>query len=191
MDSDVSARPVRRVRAKLSDLAEELGLESSEANGYLNLETGEVILITEEIQNELDAIHDTLPQELWSASESERRAAFLEAVEAAHGDNWMAEALEVADRVDQGLDETFVALPEADTQADYQDMAAFVDSVSIPRFQDRLDRAIRGRGAFRRFRDELRDEPAEEQRWYAFKNERLQERIRRWLVDENIELIEE
>ena len=83
-----------------------------------------------------------------------------------------------------------MALPEADSHADYGDMEAFVETVPDSRFQSRLDRAIRGRGAFRRFRDELLDEPAERERWFAFKHERLRERAREWLADEGIELID-
>jgi hypothetical protein len=62
--------------------------------------------------------------------------------------------------------------------------------VTDGRFANRLDRAIRGRGAFRRFRDELHGEPDELDRWYAFKLDRLRARARRWLESEGVEVIE-
>ena len=96
-----------------------------------------------------------------------------------------------AHAVEEGLNTRFVELPPVDTREDYRDMEAFIDTVTMPSLQRRLERAIRGRGAFRYFRDELSDEPAEEQRWYAFKQERRRDRIREWLDDERIELIEE
>jgi hypothetical protein len=69
-------------------------------------------------------------------------------------------------------------------------MEAFIGTVRDSRLQSRLDRAIRGRGAFRRFKDELRDaDTDDEQRWYAFKQQRLEERAREWLADERIELV--
>jgi hypothetical protein len=191
VETESGAPRGRRVRAKIADIAEELGILSDEVKSYLDLETGELMTQTSEIQSALEAIHDALPEELWEGSEEERRAAFAEAVKEAYSDNWMAEALDEADLVDRGIGERYIALPESDTQADYGDMEAFIETVSIPRLQDRLDRAIRGRGAFRRFRDELRDNPSEEQRWYAFKHEELCERVRRWLVHEHIELIED
>ena len=40
----------------------------------------------------------------------------------------------------------------------YQDMADFADRISDDRAGRRLARAIRGRGAFRRFKDELDEE---------------------------------
>jgi hypothetical protein len=38
-----------------------------------------------------------------------------------------------------------------------------------------------GRGAFRYFKDVLLDYPAERERWFQFKRERLQQRILDWL----------
>jgi hypothetical protein len=47
--------------------------------------------------------------------------------------------------------------------------------------------AIQGKGAFRRFKDTLARSPSEEQRWYAFQEERLRARVREWLEEEELE----
>ena len=55
----------------------------------------------------------------------------------------------------------------------YQDMADFADRISDDRAGRRLARAIRGRGAFRRFKDQLHEEyPDLLQAWYAFRDAR-------------------
>jgi hypothetical protein len=60
-------------------------------------------------------------------------------------------------------------------------MEAFIATVHDRRLQERLERAISGRGAFRYFKDVLLDYPAERERWFQFKRERLHLRILDWL----------
>lgn len=65
-------------------------------------------------------------------------------------------------------------------------MAEFITTVRSPRLQERLERAIRGRGAFRHFKDVLLDFPTERERWFQFKHEQLHQRILDWLEAEEI-----
>ena len=71
--------------------------------------------------------------------------------------------------------------------SDTTDMQAFIETVSSQWLQERLWTAIRGRGAFRRFKDVLAGAPAERERWFAFKGDRLRQRVLAWLADEGIE----
>jgi hypothetical protein len=65
----------------------------------------------------------------------------------------------------------------------YRDMERFIGTVRDPGRADRLDIAVSGRGAFRRFKDVLARWPAELERWYAFSAERQRGRARAWLAD--------
>jgi hypothetical protein len=65
----------------------------------------------------------------------------------------------------------------------YRDMERFIGTVSDPGRADRLDVAIAGRGAFRRFKDVLARWPGELERWHAFSAERQYGRARAWLAD--------
>ncbi len=65
----------------------------------------------------------------------------------------------------------------------YRDMELFIGTVRAPGPADRLEIAISGRGAFRRFKDVLARWPAEFQRWEAFSAERQRGRARAWLAD--------
>lgn len=72
----------------------------------------------------------------------------------------------------------------------YQDMADFAALVSDERAGWRLERAIRGKGAFRRFRDELHEEyPELLSAWHAFTAARAARRGVEWLIGE--ELVDE
>jgi len=68
-------------------------------------------------------------------------------------------------------------------------MEEFIATVADWRLRNRLERAIGGRGAFRYFRDVLADYPTERERWFAFKDARVRERVLDWLAEEGIEPI--
>lgn len=66
-------------------------------------------------------------------------------------------------------------------------MAEFAASVSDLRLRERLEAALRGRGAFRRFKDVLAVHPRERERWFAFHHARVREAMVEWLEDNDIE----
>jgi hypothetical protein len=70
------------------------------------------------------------------------------------------------------------------SRAAYRDMDLFVAGVAEPDLADRMARMLRGRGAFRRFRDELARWPDLHDRWYLYSAERRRGRARAWLAAE-------
>jgi Uncharacterised protein family (UPF0158) len=69
----------------------------------------------------------------------------------------------------------------------YQDMADFAEAITGERAGRRLARAIQGRGAFRRFKDELHEEhPGLLAAWYAFREARAVRRAVQWLADNSL-----
>ena len=134
-----------------------------EMHFYLDLETGDVVMVTDEIARYLEAPPDyELP-------------------------DWMYEAIKEARQVEEGYGTRYTDIPQADTHEDYRDMERFIGTVRNSHLQDRLWRAIEGRGAFRRFKDVLLDYPAERERWFAFKDRCVYERMMEWLESEDIE----
>jgi hypothetical protein len=67
----------------------------------------------------------------------------------------------------------------------WQDMAAFAQRQHDDALRTRLERAIEGKGAFRRFRDAVGDEGLLDQ-WYVFADDRQLGRARQLLADEGI-----
>lgn len=69
----------------------------------------------------------------------------------------------------------------------YQDMADFADSISDEQAGRRLERAIRGKRAFRRFKDELHEEyPDLLPVWYEFHDARAMRRAVEWLAEQSL-----
>lgn len=189
MESEAEASAPRRCRISLNDLAEGFEMLSADVAGFLDLEGGEVVHISQEALRDLERLYETLPASLANASDEAQREALLAAIDEAPSLGADEDEVLLADSIDRGIDTRYVALPEDDTRASWSDMEAFIATVADPVLQSELDRAIRGRGAFRRFRDEL--DQAETERWYAFRRARNAERARAWLAAEDIELIEE
>jgi hypothetical protein len=69
------------------------------------------------------------------------------------------------------------------SHAGYRDMELFIGTVDNVEQADRLEIAIQGRSAFRRFKDVLARWPHELDRWYAFSEDRQRGRARAWLAD--------
>ena len=148
---------------------------------YLDLETGQVILITEDALLELERtrqeVHDPASEE---PIDSEQVLEQLDLPERKR------EELLVADR-DYG--DRYVPIPQDESRQAYRDMKAFIATIGNPQLQDRLRDAINGRGAFRAFKDVLYDYPDERERWFEFKQARLRQRILGWLESVGIEPI--
>ena len=69
----------------------------------------------------------------------------------------------------------------------YGDMADFAEQVSDPAAHRRLGRALSGRGAFRRFKDELYGEyPELVSVWHVFRDARAQGRAVEWLLEQEL-----
>jgi predicted nucleotidyltransferase len=85
------------------------------------------------------------------------------------------------------LDETglFFIEPMASHEG-YTDMADFVTMVPNRRARENLERAIEGRGAFRRFKDTLLEYPELRQVWFIFHDARMARRAVAWLADHDL-----
>lgn len=68
----------------------------------------------------------------------------------------------------------------------YRDMSEFVAAVHHRRASDLLDRAITGRGAFRRFKDTLFEFPELRGQWFRFRDARSRRRALGWLAEEGL-----
>lgn len=93
-------------------------------------------------------------------------------------------AVETGDEDEDTADdpERWLAVHGEGSREGYRDMERFIASVEDPGRAERLAIAIRGRGAFRRFKDELARWPGELERWHTFSEERQRGRARSWLA---------
>ncbi len=79
----------------------------------------------------------------------------------------------------------FCRLPTREDLREYDTMASFVDAQSGAAHA-RLEAAISGRGAFRRFRDEVRRQGLEEH-WYAWHDDAYRRKAIEWCEENGIE----
>ena len=170
-----SLRPVKVDFEALETAFEDVGLDHGH---FLDLETGEVIMVTDETKDMLEEICD---EALQDDSDS---MAILDAIEASELHEWQKEALREADSVEQGLGVRYIPVPGGDSDEGFRDMEAFADTVSSQQFADLLRNALEGSGPFRRFKDTLQVDEKERRRWFEFKQQRLRERITDWLETE-------
>ncbi len=177
----------RRLRIDLGDLGFAFDGGPGEAASYLDVETGEVLWVSTEVRQELERIDEEIDADL---VDNEPRQAAIAAAAAGRGlPDWMVDELLEADRVEAGFGSRFIRIPPAESRAGYEDMEEFISTVGNERLQEQLWIAIRGRGAFRRFKDVLADHPTERERWFTFKDERVRGRVLAWLAKEGIEPI--
>jgi hypothetical protein len=148
----------RKLKTNWMELDAAFQSGSWEMRNYLDVETGEVVAVTDEVAGYLEEPPDyELP-------------------------DWMHEMLKMAEQVEEGYGTRYIRIPEEDSHAAYRDMERFISTVQGDRLRDQLWQAIQGR-------DVLYDHPAERERWFAFKDRCIYDRISRWLDSEGIEPI--
>lgn len=142
---------MRRLPVDLQELGLALTSDAAGWQGFLDLRTGEVLLVPVDRPGEDDA---------WPSDEE------LDAGVAAG---------------------RFLVVEPLGARVEWDWMAEFAASVPDARLRERLERALAGRGAFRRFKGALLAAPAERARWFAHRDARLDRLAREWLAARGIE----
>jgi len=171
---------MRQLQIDLSELEMAFDSGSEMISYYLDIETGQVITVSNEEHGLLESICQSYNDEPTQTVDWE--AAFKEE----DVPDWQRERLQDADRVEAGFGSRFIDILSEGSHEGYRDMEAFIATLRDRRLQERLERAISGRGAFRYFKDVLLDYPAERERWFQFKQDRLRQRILEWLETQGI-----
>jgi len=141
----------KALNINLDELCEAMEDSSYENEYFLDLKTGEVLFISDYMDDE--------------------------------------ETREMKDRIEEDF-ERYERIPKAESHEGYEDMVNFIATVDNERLVELLEVAINGKGAFRRFKDVLLNYPEERERWFKFKDERMEERALEWLDDIEVTLSE-
>ena len=153
------------IKVKLKDIIEEIEIQFEESRSLLNIKTGEIVLVTSE---DLRAAEDEKPFDHLPEWEQENRMIAIDVVE-----NF----------------ENFIELPTKFEVNEYEIMENFCLIVSDQSKQESLLRAIKGKGAFRRFKDKIIDFEMEEQ-WYSYRDECFKQIAIEWCQENKINYIE-
>jgi hypothetical protein len=172
----------RQVKVDMAELAIALDVSFPDIHHYLDLETGRVVMVTDEIRSDLEEIYDEIYDEAGN-----RVVSLEEHLQQRDSPDWEKEMLLEADQVEQGFGTRYVYIERDDPYRDYNDMERFIGSVEDQHLKERLWAAIQGRGAFRRFKDLLARHPDVEKGWFEFKDAQLRQEVAAWLEANEIE----
>jgi hypothetical protein len=84
-------------------------------------------------------------------------------------------------------DADYLYIEPISSREQYRWMEEFIEATEEPNLKDKLNIAIDGKGAFRRFKDVLVGYPEERERWFAKRAVKLRSHITEWLTAKNIE----
>ncbi len=162
---------MKQLKVDLDEIA--IAMERSDDFGsrnYLDTRTGEIV---------------NIPDEVMSAAESEDEE------EIERLPDWEQDLIETAKSVFSDEEGRYVDIPRRPSYEGYNLMVEFANTVKSRGLREKLDIALDGKGAFRRFKNVLQDHPDEKKRWFAFKDERMRQDVRDWLYSIGIEPVEE
>jgi hypothetical protein len=87
-------------------------------------------------------------------------------------------------------DSRYLRIDPVSSREQYRWMERFIATVEDEELRRRLNIAIDGKGAFRRFKDALMSQPVDRERWFAFRSERLRACMESWLTAHGIKAVE-
>ncbi len=145
---------------KLKDVVDALNLGGEEFSHYLDRRTGEIFMITNE---EMSAAEEDTPLSDFP--------------------DWQHESILKAREILDSDD--FAELPTEFDIHEYSTMERFAQDYEDSRTSAELLRSIKGKGAFRRFKDTLVDLKIEDA-WYEFRKQEFEQIAIEWLEEEKI-----
>ncbi len=175
---------MKKITIDWADLELAFDNSSWEMSYYLDTETGQTLMVMDESRRYLEEIYEAY-YDPDNSEEFNLEAALAES----NLPDWQKEAVREADLVERYYGSRIIEVPRVESYEAYDEMQDFIATVQDGRLYNQLVKATHGRGAFGRFRDILARHLAEEQRWYAFQQNRLRQRILEWLEMEEIEPI--
>jgi len=99
--------------------------------------------------------------------------------------DWQKEEVEIAQAVCDDNGERFISAPDKFEFHEYRHMERFIETVENEKAAEALWRAIRGRGAFRYFKDTA-ERLGLLERWFRYRDEAMKEFVIVWAEANNV-----
>lgn len=159
---------MKKLKVDIEDiaLAMETSNELEECIWCLDTETGKVI-------NVLRSVMDDVEEEDEDAIN--------------HYSEWMKDMTKDAEAVLNDDEGRFAEIPKISSHEAYSYMERYIFSIKDEEIRNKLLGAIKGKGAFRRFKDTISEWPELEKRWFEYKDETMRREILDWLESIGIE----
>jgi Uncharacterised protein family (UPF0158) len=142
---------------------------------FLDKETGEIIILSEDIINKA--------QEILAESYDDDIGDFedVEVEKVPVIPEWMEDEIELALDIFIYEKDRYARIPERNPQYGYNTMKAFAGTLGDETLKETLLELLDGKNAFRRFKDALEPFPKERKLWYGFNAKTAREEIEDWL----------
>ncbi|MDG0791167.1 UPF0158 family protein [Cohnella ginsengisoli] len=149
---------------KLNDLVGEIEMQIDDTFTYINLTTGDVITLT---RDEMSAAEDEKPIDNFPELKKEN--------------------IEKAIQILEDEDSVYVDFTLRNEFNEYEIIEDFIKALEPQEIREELFAAIQGRGAFRRFKDNIIEHGLEKQ-WYDYKERKIKELVIGWCMDHSIDI---
>jgi len=133
---------------------------------YLDEETGEIIYIPEEVSRYVEEEDENLRKEL---------------------PDWQKEGVKLAQEILFKKPHRYIYIPEGPPCNGYDLMVEFAEKVEDELLREKLSIALDGKGAFRRFKNVIADYSDYREKWFKFRDERINKKVIEWLNSIGIE----
>lgn len=140
---------------------------------YLDLDSGKILTFSEEILQKVEA---ALCDE-----DIDEGIEYIEFDEEPELTDWMEDEVELALEILIEQNERYVRIPERTSASAYRTMSGFIETVHETVLRENLSEALKGKGAFRKFKDILIDSPKERKRWHGYNAKEMKKEIIAWL----------
>lgn len=128
---------MRKLHVDLDELAMAFEDASRESSYFLDLETGQVVWISDETRRQLERIYEQAGDQ-----GSDEAADLTKALQDFDLHSWQKGALLEANQVEQGFGDQYIRVPHADSHDAYRDTERFIATVHDTRLQNLLWHAI-------------------------------------------------
>lgn len=123
-------------------------------------------------------------QLIWALSDISGMAEYYLDLETGDIVDTFTDAMDVLDICEEDLEsDRFWYINPMSSDEAYTFMVEFIETVTDDDLKRQLSIAINGRGAFRMFKDTLLEYPEERERWFAFRDEKMNNYADEWLKD--------
>ena len=148
---------------------------------FLDSETGDIIILSEDILNRAKSI---LGEEFDEDMVDYEEVIFDKEYDVP---DWIEEEIELA--LDIFLDDNnrFIRIPERNPNQGFAAMREFAERIDNVQLKEHLLAILDGKGAFRRFKDAIDPFPKEKKAWYGYNAKNLRKEIVQWLKSVEIE----
>lgn len=149
---------------------------------FLDVETGEVLILSEDILNRAELL---LSRDFDEDMEDYEEVVFDREIDIP---SWMEDEIELA--LDIFLHgDNYVRIPERAPRSVYASMGEFIEKLEDPQLSRDLRQILTGQGSFRRFKDALEPYPKLRKLWYGYNAKTAKKEITEWLRSLSIEPI--